>query len=172
MKNILVVFAFFIFQINLVSAETNIVFIDIDKVISTSKPGLSVMKQLNEINNKNKKKYQDDTKILKTKETKLISQKNLLSENDFQFKVNELQNEVKIFNDNRAKDINDFNKLKIESTNKLLKIINPVLIKYSNEKSISLILQKKNLIIGNNELDITDEIIKTINSDIKEFKIK
>ena len=172
MKNILIAFAILIFQISFVLAETNIVFIDMDKVISTSKPGLSVMKQLNDINNKNKKKFQDDTKILKTKETKLISQKNLLSENDFQLKVNELQKEVKIFNDNRVKVINDFNKLKIESTNKLLKIINPVLIKYSNEKSISVILQKKNLIIGKNELDITDEIIKTVNSDIKEFKIK
>ena len=110
MKNILIAFAILIFQISFVLAETNIVFIDMDKVISTSKPGLSVMKQLNDINNKNKKKFQDDTKILKTKETKLISQKNLLSENDFQLKVNELQKEVKIFNDNRVKVINDFNK--------------------------------------------------------------
>ena len=172
MKNLLIVFTFFIFQTNFLLAETNIAFIDMDKVISTSKPGLSLMKQLNEINEKNKKKFQDDTKNLKTKETKLISQKNILSENDFQLKVNELQKEVKIFNDNRAQVINDFNKLKIESTNKLLKIINPELIKYSDEKSISVILQKKNLIIGKNELDITNEIIKIINSNVKEFKIK
>jgi outer membrane protein len=172
MKNLLIVFTFFIFQTNFLLAETNIAFIDMDKVISTSKPGLSLMKQLNEINEKNKKKFQDDTKNLKTKETKLISQKNILSENDFQLKVNELQKDIKLFNDNRNKIINDFNKLKIESTNKLLKIINPELIKYSDEKSISVILQKKNLIIGKNELDITNEIIKIINSNVKEFKIK
>ena len=172
MKNLLIVFTFFIFQTNFLLAETNIAFIDMDKVISTSKPGLSLMKQLNEINEKNKKKFQDDTKNLKTKEAKLISQKNILSENDFQLKVNELQKDIKLFNDNRNKIINDFNKLKIESTNKLLKIINPELIKYSDEKSISVILQKKNLIIGKNELDITNEIIKIINSNVKEFKIK
>ena len=69
-------------------------------------------------------------------------------------------------------DIEKFNKLKVENTNNLLKLINPILAKYSTEKKISIILQKKNLIIGKTELDITDEIIKIIDSEIKEFKIK
>ena len=51
-------------------------------------------------------------------------------------------------------------------------MINSILIKYSNEKSISIILQKKDLVIGKNELDITDEIIKIVNTDVGEFKIK
>ena len=51
-------------------------------------------------------------------------------------------------------------------------MINPILIEYSNEKSISMILQKKNLIIGQKELDITIDIIKLIDNNIKEFKIK
>ena len=66
--------------------------------------------------------------------------------------------------------IND--KLKVENTNKLLKLINPILAKYSTNNEISIILQKKDLIIGKTELDITDEIIKVINNEVKEFKIK
>ena len=68
--------------------------------------------------------------------------------------------------------IGEFNKLKVENTNNLLKQINPILTKYSKENEISIILQKKDLIIGKTELDITDEIIKIINVEIKEFKIK
>ena len=68
--------------------------------------------------------------------------------------------------------IEKFNQLKITNTNKLLNLINPLLAKYSTENKISLILKKKNLIIGKTELDITDEIIKIINNEIKEFKIK
>ena len=68
--------------------------------------------------------------------------------------------------------IEKFNKLKVENTNNLLKLINPILTKYSIENEISIILQKKDLIIGKTELDITDEIIKTIDNEIKEFKIK
>ena len=68
--------------------------------------------------------------------------------------------------------IEDFNRLKIDSTNKLLKQINPILEKFSNDNQIAIILQKKDLIIGKTELDITNEIIKNVNSQIKEFKIK
>ena len=58
------------------------------------------------------------------------------------------------------------------NTNALIQLINPILIEYSNEKSISMILQKKNLIIGQKELDITIDIIKLVDKNIKEFKIK
>ena len=45
------------------------------------------------------------------------------------------------------------------------------MIKFSDEKTITLILQKKDLVLGKTELDITDEIIMIINDEIKEFKI-
>jgi outer membrane protein len=172
MKKILIIFFFYLFQFNFVSANINVVFIDMDLVISTSKVGSSIMKQLSDVNTKNSNKFKKEAQILKEKETKLISQKNILAEVDFQSNVNNLKSEIKNYNDNRNKINNDFKKLKIDSTNRLLKLINPILIKYSNEKSISLILQKKNLLIGKAELDITNEIIKIINNDIAEFKIQ
>ena len=66
----------------------------------------------------------------------------------------------------------DFNKLKIDNTNNLLKLINPILINFSNEKEIAIIFQKKNLVVAKTQLDITDEVIKIINLEVKEFKIK
>ena len=61
--------------------------------------------------------------------------------------------------------------MKIDNTNKLLKLMNPILLKYSDENSISIILQKKDLVVGKIELDITDKVIKVIDSNIKVFKI-
>ena len=66
----------------------------------------------------------------------------------------------------------DFNKIKIDNTNNLLKLINPILVKFSNDKEIDFILQKKDLVVAKTQLDITDEVIKIINSEVKEFKIK
>ena len=172
MKKIFIIFFIYLIQYNIVLADTNIVFIDMDRVISTSKAGSSIVKQLSDINKKNSSKFKNDAKILKEKETKLISQKNILSDVEFQSNVNNLKLEIKNYNDNRNKINNDINKLKIDNTNKLLKLINPVMARYSKEKSISLILQKKNLIIGKTELDITDEIIKLIDNDIAQFKIQ
>tara|TARA_B110000211_G_scaffold43166_1_gene45164 strand:+ start:3694 stop:4212 length:519 start_codon:yes stop_codon:yes gene_type:complete len=172
MKKVVIIFFIYFFQINFVIANTSIAFIDMDKVLSLSKPGSSIMSQLNTLSSQNSKKFESEAKKIKEQETKLISQKNILSEVDFQSNINKLKLEIKNYNDNRDKINNDFNKLRIDSTNKLLKLINPILVSYSNDKSISLILKKRDLVIGKTELDITDEIILIINKDINQFKIQ
>ena len=168
-SSILVISLFFI---NLAFSEQSIAFIDMNKVISVSNSGSSILKQLNELNNKNLKFLKDQEKKFKEKEIKLISQKNIISEIDFKKKVEELKYEIKNYNQNRNKIIADFNKLKVDNTDKLLKLVNPIIVKFSNEKKISIILQKKNLVVAKTELDITDEIIKIVNTEIKQFKIK
>jgi Skp family chaperone for outer membrane proteins len=169
LSSILVIFLFFT---NQAFSEQKIAFIDMDKLISTSKSGSSILKQLTDINNKNLKFFKNEEKKFKEKETKLISQKNVISESDFINKVDELKSEIKNYNQNRNKMIKDFNKLKIDNTNNLLKLINPILVKFSNDKEISIILQKKDLVVAKTELDITDEIIEIVNLEVKEFKIK
>jgi len=173
MKNlpisILVIFLFFT---NTAFSQQKIAFIDMDKVISTSKSGSSILKQLTDLNNKNLKFFKDEEKKFQEKETKLISQKNIISKNDFKNKVNELKSEIKKYNQNRNKILDDFNKLKIDNTNYLLELINPILVKFSNDKEIAIILQKKNLVVAKTQLDISDEVIKIVNSEVKEFKIK
>jgi outer membrane protein len=171
-KLFLSILVFFLFFTNTVFSEQKIAFINMDKVISMSKSGSSILKQLTDLNKKNLKSLKDEEKKFQEKETKLISQKNIISETDFKKKVNELKSEIKIYNQNRNKILADFNKLKIDNTNKLLKLINPILVKFSNDKEISIILQKKDLVVAKTELDITDEVIKIINSEVKEFKIK
>ncbi|MDC0451840.1 OmpH family outer membrane protein [Candidatus Pelagibacter sp.] len=166
------IFVIFLLFTNQAFSEQKIVFINMDTVMSTSKSGISILKQLTDLKNKNSKFLKKEEKKFKEKETKLISQKNILSEVDFQKKIFELKAEIKNYNQNRNKMIEDFNKLKINNTNNLLKLINPILTNFSNEKGISIILQKKNLVVAKTELDITEEIIKIINTEVKEFKIK
>ena len=172
MKFFLSLFLFFLIFSRPAISEQKIVFVDMDRLISVSKPGSSIFNQLKEINNKNLNFLKKEEKKFKEKEKKLIAQKNIISETDFKNKVDELKSEINNYNLNRKKMIEKFNKLKVENTNNLLKLINPILAKYSTEKEISIILQKKDLIIGKTELDITDKIITIINNEINEFKIK
>ena len=64
LSSILVIFLFFS---NTVFSEQKIAFIDMDKVISTSKVGSSILKQLTELNNKNSKFLKDEKKSSKKK---------------------------------------------------------------------------------------------------------
>ena len=162
----------FVISLNSVNAEQKLVFLDMERVISTSSSGLSIINQLKDLSDKNLVLLNKQEKNFKEKETKLISQKNIISESEFVNKAEQLKKEINELNKSRNKIITDFNKLKIENTNKLLKMINPILIKFSSDNSISFILQKKDLIIGNSEFDITDEILKIVNNEVKIFKIK
>jgi outer membrane protein len=172
MKNFFFIIIFLISQILTVQADKNIVFVDMEKIMSTSKPGLSILEQLRKINNKDIKTLKDKKDELELKEKKIISQKNILSEKEFQINIDNLKEEINKHNINRDNKINNFNKLKVNNTSKFLQMINLILTKYSKENSISMILQKKNLIIGKKELDITNKIIESVNNDIKPFKIK
>ena len=166
------ILVFFLFFTNQAFSEQKIAFINMDKVISTSKAGSSILKQLTDLDNKNLQFLKKEGKKFKEKETKLISQKNIISEADFQKKVNELKSEIKNYNQNKDKMINEFNRLKVDNTNNLLKLINPILLKFSDDKEISIVLQKKDLVVAKTELDITEDIIKIVNAEIKELKIK
>jgi len=162
----------FLFITNAAISEQKIAFINMDKVISSSNSGSSILKQLTDLNNKNLKFLKNEEKKFKEKETKLISQKNIISESEFKIKLEGLKSEIKNYNQKRNQMIKEFNKLKVSNTNRFLKLLNPILVKFSNDKEISIILQKKDLVIGKTELDITDEIIKIANNELKEFKIK
>ena len=172
MKFFLPLFLFSFIICSPAMADQKIVFVDMDMLVSVSKPGSSIFKQLKDINNKNLNFLKNEEKKFKEQEKQLIAQKNIITEDDFTNKVEKLKSEINDYNLDRKKMIEEFNKLKVENTNNLLKQINPILTKYSKENEISIILQKKDLIIGKTELDITDEIIKIINVEIKEFKIK
>ena len=171
MRFFLPLFLFFFIISSPVISEQKIVFVDMDRLVSVSKPGSSIFNQLKDITKKNLNFLKKEEKKFKEKEKKLLAQKNIISETDFKNKINELKSEINDYNQNRNKMIKKFNKLKVESTNNLLNLVNPILAKYSTQNEISIILKKKDLIIGKTELDITDEIIKIINNEIKEFKI-
>ena len=172
MKYFLSIFSLFIIFSSPVSSEQKIVFVDMDRVVSSSKAGSSIFEQLKNINDKNITFLKKEEKKFKEEEKKLVSQKNIISEKNFQINVDKLKSEINIYTQNRKKMIEEFNKLKNVSTNQFLKKINPILTQFSNENEISIILQKKDLLIGKTELDITDKIITIIDNEIKEFKIK
>ena len=173
MKSVLAITVIIFFSlIKSVTASNNIVFIDLDLVLKDSKAGANVLKQLTVLKDNNLKDFKKQRKLLKENEEKIINQKNILSKEDFQLKIINLKKEVKTYNEYREDKIKIFNKMKSDNTNKLLKLINPIILKYTKDKSISMVLQKKNLLLGKAEFDITSLVIELVDKDIKEFKIK
>ena len=171
MKKILIVFYLLILSTHSTLAN-NIAFINLDIILNSSDAAIDFkkkievsQKKLNDLLNKEQKK-------LKDKEVNLIEKKNILSEDEFNKELFKLKKEFNDFNLMRNKKISNFEKMRKNYTVKLLSLVQPILTSYSEKNNISVLFQKKNIVLGSNKLNITDEILIIVNKNIKSINIK
>ena len=163
------IFAFF--YISLSSAEISIVFVNMEKVKNQSKAGKSITLKLEEIHKGNIKLFKETEESLKKEENDIIQKKNILSNEEYNKKIELLRQKVAKYRKNRQDRINSINQKKMEASSKLLKALNPILSQYSKDNQISLILQKKNIVLGKTDLDITNKIIEIADAKIKSISL-
>ena len=151
--------------------EQKIVYLNVEKIMQQSIAGKSIKNQLKKLHNNNLEKFKKNDQILKNKEKKIIAQKNILSQEEFQKELKSLRTEIINFQKEQVKARDDINKLRIGATNKLISKLSPILEEYAKKNSISLILQKKNIVMGKKEIEITNEILEITNKEIKNINI-
>ena len=170
-KKFLIINFFFLLIFPINAEEQKIVYLNVDKIMQQSTAGKSIKKQLENLYNKDLKKFKKNDEILKEKEKKIIAQKNILSQEDLQKELSSLRKEIINFQKEQVKARDNINKLRIEATNKLIQKLSPILKDYAEINSISLILQKKNIVMGKKEIEITDEILAITNKKIKNINL-
>ena len=163
---------FFLLFLNISNASDNIRFVDINYIVNNSKIGESLNKIITEENNKIMKELNNIKKSLDDKKKKIVAQKNILKKDEFQNLVNNYEKEVNDFNNLRKNKTKEFNDFRVGSKKKILDVINPLLTKFLENNSISILLQKDKILFGNNDLDITNEILLILNDNYKTMKFK
>ena len=66
-----------------------------------------------------------------------------MSKEEFQKEISNLRNEVKNYNDERNERINSLTRKRLETMEKIIRKLSPLLAKYSEENNISIIMDKK-----------------------------
>ncbi len=144
-------------------AKAEIAYIDINYILNSSSVGKSLNLYIDNLSKKDSLVYENIEKDLIKREKTLIAQQNILNENEFKKKLSNLSREVNKYRADKNASKEELNKIKIENTKKILKILNPIITKYVEENAISLVIPKKNIIVGRKNLDITDQILKKLN---------
>ena len=152
------------------NANENIRFININYIVNNSEAGKALeeiienkSKQItSELNNLGKK--------IENKKDKIVSQKNILKKEEYEKLVRTYENEVKKFNNIRLKKNEDFNKFRINSQKKIIEALNPLITAFLEKESVQILFQKEQIIFGDKELDITEEILKIFNNKHKKIK--
>ena len=173
MKLLRLFFIILLFQINssYTSADSNVAFVDMQYLMDKSLAGQSLKKQLESLHKKNLDYFKKEEDFLKKKEQEVISKKNILSKEDFQEEISNLRNKVKNYQAERNEKINSLTKKRLSSMETIIKNLSPILAEYSKENNISIIMDKKNIIVGKTELDITKKILVLLDKKIKKIKL-
>jgi len=154
------------------SAEQKIVVLDMKYVLNQSKAGKGAQDFLKNLFNSNSKKFGKAEKALKKEEKDLLSKKNVLSEEDYKKKSNELRKKVLKFQTDRRTSLDEIATLRADSRAKLLKRVAPIVDTYIKENNISIVIDKKNMIGGLNEYDITKIIVEKLNKELPSLNLK
>jgi outer membrane protein len=170
MKKTILLTTLLLFYFSSSFADTSY-FIDFNKVLNNSKAGGEAQKKL-------KKKFEDETSKFKKveadirkEETKIISQKKSITNEEYKEKVGELRKKVADLQKNKKASFVKITKARNDARITLLKSVNPIIKKYMQENKIRLVIDKKSVLVGDNDLEITDQIIGILNKEVSSIKI-
>ena len=169
-KKIIYILLFFIISLPSYSSE-KIVYLDVEKIMQESIAGKNIIAKIKKKRETSISKLKKKEKEIVEKEKKLISQKNVLSEEEFKKKIQDLRLDISKYQKERNNASNDIARTRIKASTNLIKKLTPILESYSKENSIRIIIQKKHIVMGSKEDDITKEILNLVNEKIKSIKI-
>ena len=152
-------------------AETKLAFIDMDKILNESKAGKTATEELNKLNKKNWELLNKTEKKLKEDEAHLITKRNIMEKSEFDKQIKSLRENAKSYQLDRKNKIDEINKIYNIARNKILDEIKPILEKFSKHNNINIVVQKKYIIIGSTNLDITPQILKLLDEKISSIKL-
>ena len=164
---IFILITYFLFQNTYAYPENNFAYIDFQYLIKNSKPGLQIEKKFIKFKDTKKSEIDELKSNLIKKEKELINKKNILSEENFNKELESLKKDIREYN-KKEKEFNELIKKEYEKLNqKLISLIEPILVDYTKKNNIQMLFLKKNLVIANNNLDITDIFMNIINNEVK-----
>ncbi len=146
-------------------------YLDFKYILNNSSAGKKVQESLQKrlkdgVSSLNKKE-----KSLQEEEKKIIQQKKVISQEEYVKKVNDLRKKVSSLQDERNNLLEKISKDRAKARNELLKSLNPIIENYMQEKKIRLVFDKKNIILADQKLDITKEIMEVLNTKLKSIKL-
>jgi len=169
-KKIIYIIIFFIISLPSYSSE-KIVYLDVEKIMQESIAGKAIIAKIKKKRETSISQFKKKEKEIFEKEKKLISQKNILNEEEFKKKIQNLRSDISKYQKERNKASNDLVQIRIKASTNLIKKLTPILETYSKDNSIRIIVQKKHIVMGSNEYDITKDILNLVNQKIKSIKI-
>ena len=153
-------------------AEQKIVVLDLTYVLNESKAGKGAQEFLKKSFDNDAKKFSGIEKALKEEEKDLLAKKNILTKEEYGKKINSLRKKNMDYQTERRSSIDKITMLRAKARETLLKNLKPIIETYINENSVSLVVDKKYILGGGAQSDITKFIVEKLNKGLPSLNLK
>ena len=153
-------------------AEQKIVMLDMTFLLNESKAGKGAQDFLKKSFTNNQKKFIEIEKSLKKEETDLLEKKNILTKDEYNKKTDSLRKKVIDYQSQRRSSLDKIATQRVNARETLVQKLTPILDSYMKENNISLVIDTKNTLGGNPEVDITKIIVGKLNKELPSLNLK
>ena len=160
-------FIIFFSSISISNSSEKIAFINFEYIINNSDYGKLIFKDLNNKKEENIKKLKIQEKKLRDEDNDIKLKKDIFSKDEINKKLTLLNDNIKKFNNNKKLMEDELNNIKEKKMNDFMSQINLILEQYMKDKSIDIMFNSKNILIGKKTINKTEDILKLINEKIK-----
>ena len=127
---------------------------------------MQVKKLEDGIDNKRKKE-----KSIQDEEKKIIQKKKIISSDEYKKKVSKLRDKVSNLQKERSSLLETIAKQRAKAKKEILDNLNPIVKNFMNEKRIRMVMDKKNILLADEKLDITNDIMSLLNQKLKSINL-
>ena len=170
LKNIVFIFFLIILTSNNLYSDIPH-YVDFKYILNKSKAGAEAQSYLQKKLKEGLKTVKEKEKKIQEEEKKIIQQKKIISAEEYKKKVTALRSKVSSLQKERNSLLENIAQKKTKARNELLKSLNPIIKNYMKEKKIRMVVDKKSLLLADETLDITQDIIKILNGKLKTIKL-
>ena len=147
-------------------------FVDFKFILNESTAGKKAQDFLKNKLNNGIKNLKNLEKNIQEEEKKIIQQKKVLSAEEYKSKVTKLRSKVASLQKKRSELYKNVADQRSKARNELLKNLNPVIQEYMKKNNIRMVIDKKSILLADEKLDLTKEIIEILNKKLTSIKLK
>ena len=151
--------------------NTSIGVLDLNKVLLEAKAAKNAADEIDKIAKKIENELISSDENMVKEQNKLIESQSIMAPEAFEAKRSEYESKVQNYNNERQSKLMKIDELIAVSRNDILNALKPILEEISNEKGITIILEKTSIMLNAEKMDITNEVLKKLNKSLPNIEV-
>ena len=151
--------------------DTNVGVVDLNYILSESDAAVDAAKQIENIAKQIEEEITNSDQSLIDEQNELIESQQIMAPAAFDEKRKEYENKVENYNIIRQEKLMSVDRIVSESRNEVLNALKPILEDISNDKGITILLEKNSVLLNAENMDITQEALKILNKKLPSIEV-